>query len=88
MYECKGLKGEEFLVSSCSPVIREIVTISLRSVSNFFESRGSHPVLERTKMEAVDDYCVDAWRGQWQRFPRDYTRTTTMGRQVVEQGVS
>lgn len=32
-------------------------------------------------MEAVDDYCVEGR----QRFPRDYTRTTTMG-QVVEQG--
>lgn len=35
------------------------------------------------KMEAVDDYCVEGR----QRFPRDYTRTTTMG-QVVEQGGS
>lgn len=34
-------------------------------------------------MEAVDDYCVEGR----QRFPRDYTRTTTMG-QVVEQGGS
>ena len=41
------------------------------------------------EMEAVDDYCVEGGEGsaRWQRFPRDYTRTTTMG-QVVEQGGS
>ena len=41
------------------------------------------------EMEAVDDYCVEGGEdsARWQRFPRDYTRTTTMG-QVVEQGGS
>lgn len=78
---------EEFLLAlSSSSVIGRIVIIRSISVSNFSKFRIGLG-LESNENGSRGRLLRRGAGGsaRWQRFPRDYTRTTTMG-QVVEQG--